>query len=117
MYYLFPETPEVWPNVVPLAQNLTLAPGGAVVLEAPRATIMNVGIRVRTTGTVNAALEEFDDTDWIPKDRMECLEGDTIWHHQLRHPRFRLRLENPSSDAEVAVSIDLNMPKRPESSS
>ncbi|MDI6709962.1 MAG: hypothetical protein QMC81_03510 [Thermoanaerobacterales bacterium] len=114
MYYLFADEPEVWPNVVPLVKDLALAPRAGTVLDAPRATIMNVGIRVRTTGTLNAVLEEFDGADWIARDRTECLGGDTLWHHQLRHPEFRLRLENPSPDGEVTVSIDLNMPQRPE---
>lgn len=112
MNYPFREAPEVWPNVLSLARDLKLAPGARTILDAPAAEIMNIAVRVHTTGAVNTSLEEMDDTGWAVRDRMECLEGDTVLHYQLRRSTFRVQVFNPSDKDEVTLSIDVNMPRR-----
>ncbi|WP_027356959.1 hypothetical protein [Desulfofundulus thermocisternus] len=100
----------VVPNIVHLARNLKLVPGQVVELDCPRATLMNIAFRIRTTGTVDLFVEEENDRGWETTGRQEVEEGEMVWHYILKRPCFRLRLANPSPAVNVEVSIDVNLP-------
>lgn len=100
----------VVPRIVRLAREMNLGAGQAVELDCPRATLLNIAFRIRTTGTVNLFVEEHNGQEWETTGRLEVEEGETVWHHILQQPCFRLRLANPSPAGAVEVSIDANLP-------
>ncbi len=100
----------VVPHIVHLAREMNLGASQAVELDCPRATLLNIAFRIRTTGTVNIFVEEYDGKEWKTTNKLEAEEGETIWHHILKQPSFRLRLTNPSPKQDVEVSIDANLP-------
>ncbi|MDQ0287632.1 hypothetical protein J2Z49_002762 [Desulfofundulus luciae] len=100
----------VVPRIVRLAREMNLGAGQAVELDCPRATLLNIAFRIRTTGTVNLFVEEHNGQEWKTTGRLEVEEGETVWHHILKKPCFRLRLANPSPADAVEVSIDANLP-------
>ncbi len=102
----------VIPQIVCLGRGITIAPGAAVKLDCPKTSILNVAFRIRATGPVNVTIEEYRDHEWQATEMMEVLEGETILHHILANPTFRLNLANPLADQEVTVSVDANLPRR-----
>jgi len=97
------------PQVFALFSGLNLAAGAAAVSDPLEAEIMNTAFSIRSTGAVDAFIEEYNGEKWSTADQMEVLEGDTVWHHTLRNARFRLRLEN-KSEREAVVSVRVNLP-------
>ena len=103
----------VAPQVVRLGRGIRIAPGEEIELDCPRASILNVAFRIHTSGTVNVAVEECQEDDgWQRTKTLEAAEGETVWHHILKKPVFRLRLTNPSDAGSVTVSVDANLPCR-----
>ena len=100
------------PQVVRLGRGIRIAPGEAIELACPRAGILNVAFRIHASGPVNVAVEEFQGDDWRSTEVLEAAEGETVWHHILQKPVFRLRLTNPSGAGSVSVSVDANLPCR-----
>ncbi|MGB9803442.1 hypothetical protein [Desulfofundulus sp.] len=100
----------VVPRVVRLVREMNLSAGQSVELDCPRATLLNIAFRIRTTGNVNFLVEEYNGRDWEATSRFEVEEGETVWHHILKQPSFRLRLANPSPTESVEISIDANLP-------
>ncbi|MGQ9533427.1 MAG: hypothetical protein ACUVTQ_11610 [Desulfotomaculales bacterium] len=100
---------ELRPYLVRMAEDLELAPGATVVLEAPRTSILMAAVRVRSTGPVMVRLEEKDGDFWRAAGDTEAAAGTTVWHVQLRRPVFRLRLDNPAR-SPVRVSVDTLLP-------
>ncbi|OAT87094.1 hypothetical protein [Desulfotomaculum copahuensis] len=97
------------PQVFALIERMTLAAGAIATSDPLEADIMDTAFSIRSTGTVDAAIEEFDGEQWQVADSMEVLEGDTVWHHTLKNAQFRLRLEN-KSERDAVVSINVNLP-------
>lgn len=100
----------VAPNITSLAQELKLGAGETMELECPRATLLNIGFRIRTTGQMNISVEEYNGEDWKTTGELEVEKGETVWHYILKKNSFRLRLNNPSSSNDVVVSVDVNLP-------
>lgn len=102
----------VTPQVVRLGRGIRIAPGEAIEMECPRASILNVAFRIHTSGPVNVAVEERQDDGWQRTGVLEAAEGETVWHHILKKSVFRLCLANPSGAGSVTVSVDANLPCR-----
>lgn len=111
MYEMMPGK-AVMPQIVRIGRGIRIAPGEAIELECPRASILNVAFRIHTSGPVNVAVEELQGNDWQSTEFLEAPEGETVWHHILKKPVFRLRLANPSPAENVTVSVDANLPRR-----
>ncbi len=111
MYEMMPGT-AVMPQIVRIGRGIRIAPGEAIELECPRASILNVAFRIHTSGPVSIAVEELQGNDWQSTEVLEASAGETVWHHILKKPVFRLRLANPSPAENVTVSVDANLPCR-----
>ncbi|MEW6275129.1 MAG: hypothetical protein AB1556_08455 [Bacillota bacterium] len=102
----------VLPQIICLGRGIKIAPGDAVELECPRASILNVAFRINASGPVSVTVEEYQDNTWRGTEMLEACEGETVWHHILKRAVFRLRLTNPSREQDVTVSVDANLPCR-----
>ncbi|MGB9903186.1 MAG: hypothetical protein ACPLQO_00775 [Desulfotomaculales bacterium] len=100
----------VRPQIFCLGRDIGIPPGGEVELACPKATILNIAFRIRSSGPVGLAVEEHTEDSWLVTETLEAGEGETVWHHILKKPAFRLRLGNPARDREVKVTVDVNLP-------
>jgi hypothetical protein len=100
----------VRPQIFCLGRDIGISAGSEVELACPRATILNIAFRIRSSGPVSLAVEELAEESWQVTETLEAEEGETIWHHILKKPDFRLRLMNPAKERELSVSVDVNLP-------
>lgn len=102
------------PRVVTVFKDLALAPGSTATSETLENDILNIALRIQSTGTAGVQIQEPHDREgWSTTGSMEVLEGETVWHYTLKQDKFRIRVENGSGD-RVAVTIQANLPCRAE---
>lgn len=101
----------VAPYIVRLARDAEVKPGAVMELSPPRASVLHIALRVKTSGPVIIMVDEQENGVWQEKIREEFLPGETMWECRLSRPDFRLRVYNPSPADGVAVTVDANLPQ------
>lgn len=74
-------------------------------LEQMHVPILNIGVRVLSTDEITVRIEEFDGAEWKLRDTTPTIPGETVWHHALKYPDFRVGIENPSETKDQTVSV------------
>jgi len=74
-------------------------------LDQMHVPILNIGVRVLSTDEIKVYIEEFDGTEWHLRDTTPTIPGETVWHHRLKYPDFRVGIENPSETKAHTVSV------------
>ncbi|MDA8097426.1 MAG: hypothetical protein RDV00_01200 [Clostridia bacterium] len=97
-----------------LGEDLKLTAHSEQVFEPMHVPVLNIGVRVISTAEVLVIIEESDGFEWTIRDKMETVPGETVWHHNLRNPDFRVRVRNQSPTEEVMVSVGIKWMARVE---
>lgn len=88
-----------------LLSDFNLAAKSRYSLDQMHVPILNIGVRVLSTDEITVRIEEFDGTEWHLRDTMPTIPGETVWHHSLKYPDFRVGIENPSETKDQTVSV------------
>ncbi|MBO8128373.1 MAG: hypothetical protein H0Z39_04125 [Peptococcaceae bacterium] len=99
-------------NIVHLLKDHILPSGESLALKEQKASVLTVGVRVVTSHTIEAIIEEKNGDQWQVTDTTEMLEGETVVHHPLKHSVFRVRLKNPSPTNDAVVTVDVDLPRK-----
>jgi hypothetical protein len=90
-----------------LGGDLRLLPLVGKVFDPMHVPILNIGIRVAASAEVLVTVEEYDGSEWTVRDKMVAIPGETVWHHHLKFPDFRVGVENQSPTEEVSFSLGI----------
>lgn len=90
-----------------LGGELRLLPLVGQVFDPMHVPILNIGIRVIASAEVLVTVEEYDGSEWTVRDKMLTVPGETVWHHNLKFPDFRVGVKNQSSTEEVDLSLGI----------
>lgn len=94
------------PKRTVLLDEFNLPPAGRHVVDKMHVSFLNIGLQIISSGEVVVFIEEHDGAEWRVCDTTPTIPGETICSHRLKHPDFRIGVENPSGEAQT-VSIKM----------